>query len=182
MMRVTQLNVDLTQAIVADVHQLYANLGSKIPDSLRLIAVDGVGGAGKSTLGAQLASAYDGVHVDLDSFLNKGQDKFFDALRVDELNETLSKCNSLVVVSGICVLHVLEAVGRRLDLLIYVKRMAPWGWADADEIEGSGLEDMAEALQTRIEVWPFQVEVRDYHRKYCPHRRAEIILERYDTS
>jgi hypothetical protein len=92
------------------------------------------------------------------------------------------KPDRLVIVSGVCILRVLEAVQLRPDVLVYVKRMRKWGWADEDEVNGDELERTAEALGVKAEAWPLQVEVREYHRRYCPHERAAIVLERLDTA
>jgi hypothetical protein len=170
-----------SQTVVASVHALLTVLGTDTPAKVRLIVIDGVGGAGKSALGAQLAAAFDGaVHVDLDDFLIKKQDKFFDALRLDDLKRSLLAGGRLVIVSGICVLRVLETFELCPDVVIYVKRMRKWGWADEDEIDGDELERTAAKAGVAIEAWPLQVEVRNYHRKYRPHDRAGIVLERLE--
>jgi hypothetical protein len=122
------------------------------------------------------------VHVDLDCFLIAKQDKFFDALRLDEVKAAVVAPGRRVVMTGICLLRVLEAAGVRPDVLIYVKRMRKWGWADEDELEGNEIEQIASSLGVDIQEWPFQVEVRNYHRTYRPQDRAAIVLERVDES
>jgi len=158
--------------IVHDVHELIQRLGTGAGQR-RLIAIDGVGASGKSTLGAQLAVAIDdAVHVDLDRFRKTTEGKFFDTLRLDAVKAALEDDPRTVITTGICMLRVLDAVKLRPDVLIYVKRMRPWGWSDEAEVEGD--DDVEEG--------PYQVEVRHYHRTYRPHDRAEIILERLDKS
>ena len=148
----------------------------------RLVAIDGVGGTGKSALGAQLAIAFDGaLHIDLDRFLVPKTDKFVGALRMDELAEAL-RVPARKFVSGICIIRVLEVVGVRADALIYVKRMRRWGWADEGEAEGDDLEEHAAAVGLTPEAFPLPLEVRNYHREYEPHRRADIVFERLDLN
>ncbi len=50
-----------------------------------------------------------------------------------------------------------------MPVLVYVQRMAVWGWADADELEGPDGS-------------PLVREVRAYHKQYRPHERADIVL------
>jgi adenylate kinase family enzyme len=171
------------QTVISNVHALVKILCTGAHRQARLIAIDGAGGAGKSTLGAQLAAALDDfVHVDLDCFLIAKQDKFFDALRLDAVKAAVVASGRRVIMTGICLLRVLEAAGVRPDVLIYVKRMRKWGWADEDELEGDEIEHFALSLKVGIEEWPFQVEVRDYHRAYRPQDRATIVLERLEES
>jgi uridine kinase len=168
--------------IVKDVHELLRSLGPGISNRSRLIAIDGVGGAGKSALGAQLAVALDNsIQVDLDHFLIEKQDSFFGALRLDALKEALMAPERQVIVTGICMLRVLAAIERCPDVLIYIKRMAKWGWADEDEIDCDELGRTAASLGVTVQEWPVQGEVCDYHRAYLPHERATIILERMET-
>ncbi len=165
-------------------HSAYAVIGlvrERYPFA-RLVAIDGVAGAGKSALGAQLATAFDGaLHIDLDKFLVPKADKFVAALRLDELTEAL-RVPARKFVSGICMIRVLEAVGVRADALIYVKRMRRWGWADEDEADGDDLEKHAATVGLTPEWFPLPLEVRNYHRSYEPHRRADIVFERLDLN
>jgi len=81
----------------------------------RLVAIDGVDGAGKSALGAQLAIAFAGaLHIDLDTFLVPKTDKFVAALRMDELAEAL-RLPAHKFVSGVCMIRVLEVLSVRAD-------------------------------------------------------------------
>ena len=130
-------------------------------------------GAGKSALGRQLADAYDvGPHIDLDRFLIEKQGKFFSALRLDDIKAEIAAAPRPAIVVGICMLHVLNAIGLQPDVLIYVKRMRQWGWADRDVVEGESLPDDAPATER---------EVQAYHLAYHPEQQATFVLERVDN-
>lgn len=152
-----------------------------LPAPPRLIAIDGVPGSGKSTLRSQLALAFDAQEVELDDFLTPDQGEFVAALRMDDLASALTSPLGLIVVSGACMLKVLEHLHLEPDVLVYVKRMAIWGWADQDEVEGDQIDQIAAALDVIAEISHLHVEVRDYHREFQPQNIAHIVLERFEV-
>ena len=119
--------------------------------------------------------------MDLDTFLVEKTNKFFGALRLDDLQDAL-QMPGLTFISGICMMRVLDALNMRADALIYVKRMRKWGWADEDEVDGDELEKHAASVGVPPETFALPLEVRDYHRSYQPHHRAHILLERLDLN
>ena len=141
-----------------------------------MISIDGWMGAGKSTLGETLAAQLSIAHIDLDSFLIPDQKKFVEAIQIDSLVGALSGCTETVIVSGVCVLSVLENAGFKPDCRIYVKRMASWGWADEDQIYGKILEQVSENLGQPIA--PVSLEVREYHIARRPEDNAHIVFLR----
>ena len=120
------------------------------------------------------------VQVELDDYLIKGQGHFFPALRQENLASALASTPPLLLVSGVCMLRVLEHFNVRPGVLIYIKRMARWGWADEDEVQGNFIEQLKRTVGGSDGDWQMQVEVRDYHRTYRPQDRATIILERQE--
>lgn len=145
---------------------------------ISLIAIDGVPGAGKSTLREQLAKDLGAGEVDLDDFLIRNQGKFVDALRMEDLAAALTSARRPIVASGICMLQVLHRLKREPDALIYVKRMAIWGWADADEVEGSQIEELAAISGLSDHEMVLELEVRAYHRQFMPQEVAQVVFER----
>jgi hypothetical protein len=133
-------------------------------------AIDGVPTAGKSALRAQLATACDGSEVELDRYLVPKQDKYVDALKIPDLMTALDAAARPTFISGVCVLRVLEVLGRKAEVHIYVKRMAKWGWPDADEV--------TEHARYSDPLSPLGEEVRQYHLVYMPQERADLIYER----
>jgi hypothetical protein len=132
-----------------------------------LIAVDGWMASGKTYLARDLAVRLGLPCCDLDAFLQAEREVFFPALRLDDLRAEITK-HQRVIVAGVCVLQVLEALDRPVDVLVYVQRMAVWGWADADDVEGAPDADSRSLA----------CEVRAYHGSHRPHERADIVLER----
>ena len=66
------------------------------------------------------------------------------------------------------------------DVLIYVKRMAKWGWADEDEMNGNKLEELAALNSMNSSAPALRLEVRQYHREFRPHEVADIVFERLE--
>jgi hypothetical protein len=137
--------------------------------SARVIVIDGWMASGKSCLANALAAQFAVAHCDLDAFLQSEREVFYSALRLDHLRSEIAK-HQRIIVSGVCVLQVMEALHQVVDVLVYVQRMAVWGWADADEVEGAADTDLR----------PLACEVRAYHRRYRPHERADIVVERME--
>ncbi|MFN9775432.1 MAG: hypothetical protein ACK54X_22790 [Burkholderiales bacterium] len=168
--------------VVGDVHQVLAALQPHVARGARLIAVDGVTSAGKSTLRAQLCEALpEFTPIELDDYLVKDTGKYVDALRFDELSVRLESAPRKVV-SGVCVLLALRRFGLTPDVHIYVKRMAKWGWADRDEVEGEEIEELAQAVGVSAADFSLHLEVRAYHRGVAPQRVADIVLERLEAN
>ena len=87
-----------------------------------LIAIDGSFGVGKSTLARALASRLQVKAVHLDDFLIRRRGAYLKNLRLMQLTKCIGRGRRLIL-EGICVLQVLELVGRKPDSLVYVKRM-----------------------------------------------------------
>ena len=160
-------------------------------DSDRVIAVDGFQASGKTTLGRALAGHLGIRLVSADDYLNRNKGAFFDHLRLGELAGALTSPEPCIF-EGVCALQILDAVGVIADKLVYVKRMAVWGWADSDELEpdldlsGSPLHTLsvtkgpADPIQVALsKLW---AEVAGYHKRYRPHEVADIVYERSDAT
>lgn len=156
------------------------------PAHLTLIAIDGFPGSGKSALARKLSDRLGWQVVGADDYLNRNRGGFVEHLRLEELNSDLERRKPCVF-EGLCALQTLESVNRKPDLLVYVKRMSAYGWA-----EGPDLEDFAaapELQQVRVlPTTPIQlalrslwVEVCSYHLKFEPQYQANIVYERGAT-
>ncbi len=156
-------------------------------DSHRLIAIDGFQGSGKTTLARTLGKLLNMPVVSADDYLNRNQGAFFGHLRIEELASALMNRGPCIF-EGVCTLQILEAVGDQPNVLIYVKRMAIWGWADEDEL-GNVLAtpngSPPRALEAAEQLDPLQIalqglwgEVAQYHRRYRPHEFAHVLYER----
>ncbi|GMN04552.1 hypothetical protein [Erythrobacter sp. MTPC3] len=139
-----------------------------------IVGIDGWTGVGKTTLAQGLAHELDGSVFDLDCALAHNQGAYVSALRMDEILEALVSQRRPLMVSGICLLEVIEKAGTQLDASVYVKRMAAWGWADEDELDGIdfGLPGASgEAVRK---------ELRSYHQRWQPHLHADYEFQRTD--
>ena len=146
-----------------------------------LVAVDGFQGSGKSTLAQAIGRALKLSVFNVDAYLDRNKGSFFDYLDLMRLEADVTTAGPCVV-EGLCCLKVVHAIGRSADRLVYVKRMAIWGWADEDELVpylANGLapleqpvEPLAKSLQS---LWD---EAAHYHTHFQPHLVANIIYER----
>jgi hypothetical protein len=172
---------------------LVERLRSSFPSAVT-IAIDGIHGAGKTTLALALRQALGGTLLSLDDFIHKNQGSFLPHLKVGELGEALTAARRPVVLEGICMLDALERLGVVPDLLIYVKRIDRYGeWEEkdtGDPTESAETIIRREAARAR----PFldaigepppadrnsgldslREEVIRYHCDFHPARRAEIV-------
>jgi hypothetical protein len=182
----TGYEVDSPQALVA-------HLRSAFP-AAATIAIDGIHGAGKSTLARALHQALGGTLLSLDDFLHQNQGSFLAHLKVSELSDTLTASRVPVVLEGICMLAALDRLRVTPDLLIYVKRIDRYGeWEEKDTGDPT---ESAETIirQEAARARPFldalgeshpaegdsgldslREEVIRYHCDLQPFRRAEIV-------
>jgi len=102
--------------------------------SPRLVGIDGKDGSGKSTAACEIAKATGASVISLDDFIDKGKGTFADNLRYEEIGAAISKSNGSLIVEGVCLLNVIDRLGVKLDVHVYVKRISRYGfWYDIDE-------------------------------------------------
>lgn len=147
----------------------------------RLMAIDGAPGSGKSTLSVQLVQALDAHKVELDDFLIPDQGEFFGALRMHDLAAALTSPPGRIVVSDACIRKVLWHLHLKPDVLVYVKRIAIWRWADQDEIEGDQIKQISAVNGPNAEIPKLHFEVREYHQEFQPQIIADIVFERIEA-
>ena len=86
----------------------------------KLIAIDGRDGTGKTTLGRFLAWHFNISLVETDLFLRNGAGLSYHTDQIDRIiSQRLSKPRP-VIVEGVAVLQLLQSLGRKPDLLVYV--------------------------------------------------------------
>jgi len=145
-----------------------------------LIVLDGLPGAGKSTLARDLEASLDCLVVDADCFLVKERGIFIGALRVPELAAELRTALArpgVVLLASICARKVVELVGIDATAFIYVLLLTAEGEPD----EKYALEAEEEFNLAELEgLSELDVEVRAYHWNYEPRRTADVIYYRTD--
>jgi hypothetical protein len=125
-----------------------------------LIALDGLPGAGKSTLAARLSALLSIRTVHLDDYLAQESVGFTDYLRYEELQRALLR--RPVIVEGVCMLDVLDRLELRPDPLVYLH--APFAERHLDRSH------------------PVVREVRAYTDRTHPAERANLVLTRSESA
>ena len=152
------------QAIYFDVRETNASSGQSIAEiaeriresDASLIAVDGLPGAGKSTLAAGLSAMLAIRAVHLDDYLEHESIGFTDYLRYGELRRAL--LHRPVIIEGVCMLDVLDRLGLRPEQFVYLQ--APFAEQHLDRSH------------------PLVREVRAYTNRSHPVERANLVLAR----
>ena len=140
----------------------------------QLIGIDGWLQVGKTPLAKELARRRVCWPLDLDSFITPIDGQFLDALQLPSLGAAIIQATVPVVLSGVCLLAVMDRLEMKLDRHIYVKRFSTGIWADEDEALGNGLA----AYEKRgFEPCILRNEIHNYHQAYRPHERADVLIE-----
>lgn len=177
----------------------------KISDHLRtangrLIGIDGINGVGKTTLSIKLAAELGCTHINLDDYVVKNRGTFVEHIKYDELRSVIHTAHAPVIIEGICLLAVLEKLQRKVDILVYVRRISEFGlWRDETKCDIVGNVDellsyekdthrkFCEA-EAHIEgkdfdpkacdIPPLVEEVIRYHHRFAPYGQADMIYDR----
>ncbi len=150
----------------------------------KLLGVDGCMGAGKSELARRLAADSGVVYVEVDACL---QERLYADQRHDHLAGKLylehldlaiqsnreseaQESGRAVVVKGICLLDVLDRVGRCSGLVVYAKKVSKNSglWHPEFELEEyeAGARDFS----------GLELDELAYHSRVRPHERADLVL------
>lgn len=122
----------------------------------RIIGIDGLLGAGKTTLSKIIAAKnhYECLH--LDDYITPGQGNFLESIQIEKLQTDVAKCNNILIIEGICLLAVLDKLSMNLDFFIFVEQ----SMHDTSLKSSDVLKD----------------EVSRYTTEYSPKSKANVIF------
>lgn len=163
-----------------------------------IVTVDGWSGSGKTTLAKSLAGHLGLQRYELDDYLLKHRGGFLEHLDYPRLSSALTdvrRVSDPILVDGICVLKVLQRLGLRSDVKVYVRRISASGiWYDVLKLDPSRTADeVIEEDRQAAERWaemhgesfgeggvPLAWEVIRYHYTYLPHETADLYFNRIE--
>ena len=173
-----------------------ANSPTEVADLLRnvgasLVAVDGTHGSGKSHLADELGALLGIDVLHLDDFVAKNQGDYVRNIDFASVSTAISAAPALIV-EGICVLQILEALRLAEDAFVYVKRVAHGYWIDEDDLNPQiPIDEHLAAVREEIRPIAQKLgesgemglaeEVIRYHARYRPHNSASIVFLRNDS-
>jgi hypothetical protein len=149
------------------------------------IGVDGTDGAGKSDLATRISAALRIPHLDLDDVLEKNQGGFINHIKYGELRRAAPEAG--FVISGVCLLDVLERAEIAIEALVYVKMYHLGYWSDERELDVmEPLEQFLVAervVLSQIENRPVTdfglgEEIIKYHYHRRPFNRSDVVFRR----
>lgn len=145
----------------------------KSDKAIKIIGIDGFCGAGKTHLSNAIQTLIGCPSIDTDDFVlikdsNLDYAEILDLRAIDKaLNE------DKIVICGICLKGILNKIGRKADITIYVKKVSENGlWH-----EGLNFEEFEEGTYP-VKLNEPDLSVYKYHSRHRPHENADIIYER----
>jgi cytidylate kinase len=177
------------------------SLASIIPNSAKIITLDGLDGAGKSSLANAVGTMLAVPIINLDDYLIRDQGFYFEALKIDEIKLLISQ-NKKIIIEGCLLDRVISTIGVSSNFRIYVVRTVRmrsqpeyefvedrdilFETEDADQLIASKEEATRRLQQLTPELgWSeelytlpeLQKELIHYHRVSRPHLSADIIVK-----
>ena len=167
--------MEITRIETADVEALEHRV-LEIRDGL--ITFDGCMLAGKTGLMREIARRLGMQGLDLDDFVDRQQGVFVEALRLQELTAAIEQAHAktgVVLLSGICMLEVLERIGRESNLTVYVQASNQEGMPDDIDLIGAETGRRPDLIEFFGEL---EDECFSYHARYRPCNGADVLFIR----
>ena len=151
-----------------------------------IVSIDGVGGAGKTTLAMRLAQLVGYQVVSFDDYVTPHKGSYLDHIDYPRLNRELERLRSTghgVIVEGLLARAVLIQIEVAQDLSVYMRRVDPYGeWEDSSICsEDNDLEEVFGWL-ARLERLPgigdHDRELAKYHVEQKPISSAGYVYDR----
>jgi hypothetical protein len=156
-----------------DINLLLDSIDKYIPQSAKLVGIDGVDGVGKTPLAKALALRENGTVLSLDDYLIKHREEYVNSLKPN-LVQDLEALSGFVVVEGVCLQAVAKKFSLFFDFIIYLKKTHLGIWADEDKCD---FESSPEKVIKKDEDDLFIFcEWERYSKGLPPPNRAEIKL------
>ncbi len=181
-----------------DFHPLLKEVEKAINSNMKIIGIDGLDGIGKTPLAKLLGAKLDAKIVSLDSYLEKNQNKYTNALNERLIND-INNSTGITIIEGVCLLAAAKRFGFELDCLVYLKRMHLGIWVDEDICEfsetsdeiiskeedkififkewNSNTKNLSPPNREDVKLSGLRCELIHYHDKYQPHNNAHLVLE-----
>ncbi|KVV20740.1 hypothetical protein WK78_25860 [Burkholderia cepacia] len=143
-----------------------------------LITFDGCMLAGKTKLMREIEGRLKVQGLDLDDFVERQQGMFVEALRLQELAAAIEQARAkseVVLLSGICMLEVLERIGRESNLTVYVQANNRDGTPDDIDLIGAETGRRPDLIEFFGEL---DDECFSYHARYRPCNGADVLFIR----
>jgi uridine kinase len=173
-------------------------VANRLNNSTKLISVDGLDGAGKTTLATEISRKFGAKHVEVDCFLNRNFGFYFDALRFEELAAAIVSCtltDQLVILDGVLIAKILSRLTLSADVSVYVKRIGIGGWYDGDDLNYGSVADAIKQAEESTRTFnrllktdkkEFKLrglnkEMIEYHYEFKPHENADLIFLRMES-
>jgi len=158
----------------------------------RLITIDGNTGAGKTTLALYISKSMDIDTFDLDNYLQKKDDLYWNKINYDRLLSDLNS-HGHAILSGVCMNAVLERLGMTSDFSIYVDTMNKHEKTDnfleympKQHIHSTGNGVCKFCLSSKsiphMETPPqvnLTASIKNYHIEYNPSESCNLCLIHY---
>ncbi|MGY4730688.1 hypothetical protein [Burkholderia pyrrocinia] len=143
-----------------------------------IVTFDGYHGIGKSSLTSTLAHRLSVPAVEVDDYVNVGEEAYVDAIQVAELRNAIRDAlaaHSVALVDGVCMAKVLQVIEMHPAITVYVQRNSRTGIPCDQELldmeDGIELDPYYATLMTE----DLDREVFKYHKRYRPRASADIV-------
>jgi len=173
--------------IYTDDHTLIKSIENLPLEFKGIISIDGVDGVGKSTLASKIAKELRSPLIEIDTFVQEQRGGYIDYIDYNRLNERIKKNiieNRLVILEGICIQQILDKIGLKSFIKIYVKVIDNYGfWMDEIRFfppDKSANEVIAERKANRFSLGHVEDIIR-YHYTYMPYKNADYLFERREV-
>ncbi len=144
-----------------------ATIDTALMQSASIITIDGDTGAGKSSLGKELAQRLGGEHVEVDSFLLGNREPYLKQLNKEDLTAHLEAIRQHpIIVEGILLLDVLDNLQIRADYLVFAKKF----------INGQREQDKYLLYPDWLPRAQCAREIAEYYRRQKPWLKANLAV------